>query len=62
MVKRVNLTVPDDLYAKIEGWADYEVRPVANLVLFLVQKAIEDAERTGTLPAHRKQKSERADR
>lgn len=56
MSKRVHLTLPDDLYAKIESWADYEVRPVANLALFLIQKAIEEAEKNGTLPNHRKQK------
>lgn len=56
MVKRVNLTVPDDMYTKLEGWADYEARPVANLALFLIQKAIEEAEKNGTLPNHRKQK------
>lgn len=54
--KRVHLTLPDDLYAKIESWADYEARPVANLALFLIQKAIEEAEKNGTLPDHRKQK------
>jgi hypothetical protein len=54
--KRVHLTLPDDMYAKIESWADYEARPVANLVLFLVQKAIEEAEKNGTLPDHHKRK------
>jgi hypothetical protein len=62
MPKRIKLSVPDEMYEQLADWADYEALSVAELIRILVEQGLMEAERTGTLPAHRKQKSERADR
>lgn len=56
MVKRINITFPDDAYNKLEAWADIEVRPVANMVFYLVQKALTEAEEKGILDSTKKPK------
>jgi len=38
--KRFSITVPDEVYADLERWADSEGRPTANLAGFLVELAV----------------------
>ncbi|MBD1871236.1 hypothetical protein H6F93_31970 [Leptolyngbya sp. FACHB-671] len=40
MSKRFSITVPDEVYADLEKWADGEGRPTANLAGFLVEVAV----------------------
>jgi len=47
MSKRVGLTVPDSIYAKLEKWAGQDGRPLANLCNFLIEKAVREAEERG---------------
>jgi len=47
MSKRIGLTVPDSIYAKLEKWADQDGRPLANLCNFLIEKAVREAEEKG---------------
>lgn len=49
MSKRIGLTVPDKIHAKLERWAEAEGRPLANLCNFLLEKAVRDAEEKGEL-------------
>lgn len=39
MAKRMTITVEDDVFEVLEGWADEEVRTVANLAAALVTLA-----------------------
>ena len=48
--KRIHVTLPDGVFLKLEGWADSEGRPVANLAAYLLQKTIEEAEEQGKIP------------
>ena len=48
--KRVNLTLPDVVYADLERWASLQGRPPANLGAFLVESAIRRARESGELP------------
>ena len=48
--KRIHVTLPDGVFQKLEGWADSEGRPVANLAAYLLQKTIEEAEEQGKIP------------
>ena len=48
--KRIHVTLPDRVYQRLEGWADSEGRPVANLAAYLLQKIIEEAEGQGKIP------------
>lgn len=47
--KRVHVTLPDKVFDALERWADDQGRPVANLVAYLVEKAIEEAETQGRI-------------
>jgi hypothetical protein len=47
MSRRIGLTVPVSIYAKLEKWADQDGRPLANLCNFLVEKAVREAEDKG---------------
>jgi hypothetical protein len=49
--KRVHVTLPDKVFDALERWADDQGRPVANLVGYLVEKAIEEAETQGKIPS-----------
>ncbi len=49
--KRVHVTLPDKVFDALERWADDQGRPVANLVAYLVEKAIEEAETQGRIPS-----------
>lgn len=48
--KRINLTLPDAVYAALERWADVEGRPTANLAAFLVEVAVKEAEKENKIP------------
>jgi hypothetical protein len=39
MTKRMTISIDDDVYEVLEGWADTEVRTVANLAAALVTQA-----------------------
>lgn len=54
--KRIHVTLPDGVYAKLESWADSEARPVANLAAYLLQKILEEAEDQGKIPDSAKPK------
>lgn len=56
MPKRIKLSVPDEMYEQLADWADYEALSIAELIRILVEQGLTEAEKTGTLPAHRKQK------
>jgi hypothetical protein len=51
--KRVHVTLPDKVFDALERWADDQGRPVANLVAYLVEKAIEEAETQGRIPSEK---------
>jgi hypothetical protein len=38
------------VYEKLERWANYQGRPVANLAAYIVEKAMEEAEAEGKIP------------
>lgn len=42
--KRVHVTLPDKVFDTLQRWADDQGRPVANLVAYLVEKAVEEAD------------------
>jgi len=57
--KRVHVTLPDKAFDALQRWADDQGRPVANLVAYLVEKAVEEAEAQGKIPSdkeHQQQK------
>lgn len=42
MVKRITVTLSDELHKALENWANDEGRATANLAAFLLQKAVEE--------------------
>jgi predicted DNA-binding protein len=48
--KRVFLTLPDSVHDKLERWANYQGRPIANLAAYIVEKVVEEAEAEGKIP------------
>ncbi len=50
MTKRVYLTLADQVYDTLERWANDQGRPVANLAAYLVERAIEDAQKEVKIP------------
>jgi hypothetical protein len=56
MPKRINLSVPDNIYEQLADWADYEALNIAELIRILVKRELKDTEKNGTLPDHRTQK------
>ena len=48
--KRIGVTVPDKIHARLEQWAELEGRPLANLCNFLLEKAVREAVERGDLP------------
>lgn len=50
-VKRMTVSMEDDLYAKAEALAEVEQRTVPNLLVYLAAKAIREAEQAGLLPS-----------
>ena len=53
--KRVHVTLPDKVFDALQRWADDQGRPVANLVAYLVEKSVEEADRQGKIPSDEKQ-------
>lgn len=49
MSKRTTITLPDEVFEKLEQWADRQGRPTANLAAFLVEVAVRDAENKGEI-------------
>lgn len=58
MSKRVNLTLPDTVFADLEIWAKERGQAVATLVAIVVEFAIRQAKQDGELPSHRKKPSQ----
>ena len=50
MTKRMTISVDDDVYEILEGWADEEVRTVANLAAALVTMAARERQPKKTDP------------
>ena len=50
-VKRMTVSMEDDLYAKAEALANLEQRTVPNLLVYLAAKAVREAESAGELPS-----------
>lgn len=55
--KRVNLTLPDTVFADLEIWAKERGQAVATLVAIVVEFAIRQAKQDGELPSYRKKKT-----
>ena len=53
-VKRMTVSMEDDLYAKAEALANLEQRTVPNLLVYLAAKAVREAEQAGELPSEGK--------
>lgn len=49
-VKRMTVSMEDDLYAEAEALAEIEQRTVPNLLVYLAAKAVREAKHTGVLP------------
>lgn len=45
--KRVMVTLPDSVYDELEGWADWQGRPTANLAAYLIELGIREAKKQG---------------
>lgn len=41
--KRVNVTLPDEIFEALDNWADQQGRPTANLAAFLIETAVREA-------------------
>lgn len=52
--KRVHVTLPDKVFDTLQRWADDQGRPVANLVAYLVEKAVEEADTQGKISSDEK--------
>ena len=48
MTKRMTISVDDDVYEILEGWADEEVRTVSNLAAALVTMAARERQPKNT--------------
>ncbi|MDA7436677.1 hypothetical protein N8654_03215 [Synechococcus sp. AH-601-B19] len=49
---RVALAVPPKIHEQLSEWADYEGRPLASLCMYLIEKALRDAQREGIAPKY----------
>ncbi|MBW4422192.1 MAG: hypothetical protein KME13_23755 [Myxacorys californica WJT36-NPBG1] len=49
--KRLHVTLPDGAYGKLERLAESEARAVANLAAYLIQKALDELDEQGRIPA-----------
>lgn len=47
--KRVNLSLPEGVYADLEAWAESQGRPVANLAAYLVEAGVREAKERGEI-------------
>lgn len=41
--KRIYVTLPDTVHEDLEGWAEYQGRPTANLAAYLIELGIREA-------------------
>jgi CopG-like RHH_1 or ribbon-helix-helix domain, RHH_5 len=51
MAKRINLTLSDPYHADLQRWADSRGEPLATFATYLLKLAIDDARRSGEIPA-----------
>mgnify|MGYP002777520626 FL=1 len=56
--RRVHITLPDYIYEALEQWADEQGRPTANLISFLVETAVLEAQKRGQIPSQQKKPPE----
>lgn len=45
MPKRISISLPDPYFEKLEQWAESDDRTIAGLASYILQRAIDDAER-----------------
>jgi hypothetical protein len=45
--KRIYVTLPDTVHEDLEGWAEYQGRPTANLAAYLIELGIREAKDRG---------------
>lgn len=45
--KRILVTLPDLLHEELEGWAEYQGRPTANLAAYLIELGVREAKNRG---------------
>ena len=45
--KRIYVTLPDTVHEDLEGWAEYQGRPTANLAAYLIELGIREAKGRG---------------
>lgn len=57
--KRVHVTLPDRVFDSLQRWADDQGRPIANLVAYLVEKAVEEAETQGKIPDYEERQQQK---
>lgn len=51
MTKRVNLTLPDPVFADLKKWADSRDQAVATVAAIALEIAIRDAKERGEIPS-----------
>lgn len=54
-VKRMTVSMEDDLHAEVEALAEIEQRTVPNLLVYLAAKAVREAKQDGLLPTQPEQ-------
>ena len=55
--RKVYVTLPDTVYDDLEGWADYQGRPTANLASYLIELGIREAKGKGEFKTTKKSSS-----
>lgn len=50
MSKRIQITLPDEVYYDLVRWAESMGRPLANLTGWIVEKEVGQAKETGEIP------------
>lgn len=48
--KRINVTLPDQLFDDLERWALSQGRPTANLAAFLIEIGVRSGKEKGEIP------------
>ncbi|NER45202.1 MAG: hypothetical protein F6J86_27290 [Symploca sp. SIO1B1] len=48
---RVTITISEEVHEVLTSWAEKEERPLANLVAFIVTKAVKEYEQESSSPA-----------
>lgn len=54
MSKRIYVTLPDTLHDELEGWAEYQGRPTANLAAYLIELGVREAKSRGEFKTAKK--------